>query len=189
MYSSCHCFSNTNNECIFIANHVYCYFVPGRGAEYCSQYVCMSSVYLFVALLTYLKNHLCKLHSFRYVLPVAMAQPSSNNAIRFVLSVLWLTSCFQVMGLTQIQAIGKLFTLTCHMASLNAYPKQSLLCLTACHICFHPVIMVALWNRADRYIFMLWFVLLLLLSFFFFPRLISAAADWMSAILPHTVWP
>jgi len=45
--------------------------------------------------------------------------------------------------------------------------------------------MVALWNRADHYIFMLWFVLLLLLlSFFlFFPRLISAAADWMSAIL------
>ena len=28
-----------------------------------------------------------------------------------------------------------------------------------------------------------------LLLFFFFPRLISAAADWMSAILPHMVWP
>ena len=26
-------------------------------------------------------------------------------------------------------------------------------------------------------------------SLFFFPRLISAAADWMSAILPHMVWP
>ena len=35
------------------------------------------------------------------------------------------------------------------------------------------------------YIFMLWFVL----SSSFFPRLISAAADWMSAILPHMVWP
>jgi len=45
--------------------------------------------------------------------------------------------------------------------------------------------MVALWNRADHYIFMLWFVLLLLS--FFFPHLISAAADWMSAILPHMV--
>jgi len=33
------------------------------------------------------------------------------------------------------------------------------------------------------YIFMLWFVLS------FFPRLISAAADCMSAILPHMVWP
>ena len=48
--------------------------------------------------------------------------------------------------------------------------------------------MVALCNRADHYIFMLWFVLLLLSSSFF-PRLISAAADWMSAILPHMVWP
>ena len=26
-------------------------------------------------------------------------------------------------------------------------------------------------------------------SFFFFPRLISAAADWMSTILRHLVWP
>jgi len=49
------------------------------------------------------------------------------------------------------------------------------------------IIIFALWNRADHYIFMLWFVLLLLLSCF--PRLISAAADWMSAILPHMVWP
>ena len=48
------------------------------------------------------------------------------------------------------------------------------------------LIMVALWNRADHYIFVLLFVLL---SSSFFPRLISAAADWMSAILPHMVWP
>ena len=54
--------------------------------------------------------------------------------------------------------------------------------------CFRPVIMVALWNRADHYIFMLWFVLFSSI-FLFFPRLISAAADWMSAILPHMVWP
>jgi len=29
------------------------------------------------------------------------------------------------------------------------------------------------------------------LSYFFFPRVISAAADWMSAVLPHMdmVWP
>ena len=47
------------------------------------------------------------------------------------------------------------------------------------------LVMVALWNRADHYVFMLWFVLLLS---FFSPRLISAAADWMSAILPHMVW-
>jgi len=53
------------------------------------------------------------------------------------------------------------------------------------------LLMVALCNRADHYIFMLWFVLSFFLSFFlfYFPRLISAAADWMSAILPHMVWP
>jgi len=49
-----------------------------------------------------------------------------------------------------------------------------------------PLVMVALWNRADHYIFILSFVLSF---FFFFPRLISAVADWMSAILPHMVWP
>ena len=30
---------------------------------------------------------------------------------------------------------------------------------------------------------------ILVLSSSFFPHLISAAADWMSAILPHMVWP
>ena len=44
--------------------------------------------------------------------------------------------------------------------------------------------MAALRNRAGHYIFTLWF----LSSFFFFPRLISAVTDWMSTILPHTVW-
>ena len=48
---------------------------------------------------------------------------------------------------------------------------------------FHAVL-AALWHRADHYIFTLWFVL----SSSFFPRLISAVADWMSAILPHMVW-
>ena len=47
-------------------------------------------------------------------------------------------------------------------------------------------IMVALCNRADHYIF----ILFLLLSSFLFPRLISAVRDWMSTILPpHMVWP
>ena len=47
-------------------------------------------------------------------------------------------------------------------------------------------IMVALWSRADHYIFILWFLLLLSS---FFPRLIIAIAEWMSAILAHMVWP
>ena len=43
------------------------------------------------------------------------------------------------------------------------------------------IFMVTLRNRADHYIFILSFVL----SSSFFARLISAAADGMSAILPH----
>ena len=49
--------------------------------------------------------------------------------------------------------------------------------------CLVFLIMVALCNRADHYIFALWFLS------FFFPRLISAVAAWMSTILPHMVWP
>jgi len=48
------------------------------------------------------------------------------------------------------------------------------------------IFMVALWNRADHYIFPCDFYLL---SIFFFRRLISAVWDWMSTILPHVVWP
>ena len=51
---------------------------------------------------------------------------------------------------------------------------------------YRYLIMVALCNRETIYIFMLWFVLLLS---FFFPRLISAAEDWMFTILWHIVWP
>jgi len=54
----------------------------------------------------------------------------------------------------------------------------------------HMLVMVALCNRADHYIFALLFLsvyLLLLLSFF--PRLISASVGWMSTILWHMVWP
>ena len=49
--------------------------------------------------------------------------------------------------------------------------------------------MVALCNRADHYIFMLWFVLSSSFFFLFFPRLISAVGDWMFTILWHMVWP
>jgi len=57
------------------------------------------------------------------------------------------------------------------------------------------LLMVALWNRADlgigRTIIFSCCDLFFFLSFFlsFFPRLISAVAEWMSAILAHMVWP
>jgi len=46
----------------------------------------------------------------------------------------------------------------------------------------HSILTAALWNRTGQYIFILSFVLSIFLSF---PRLISAVADWISAILPH----
>jgi len=106
--------------------------------------------------------------SFLHVLRVAVARPSSNNAIRFVLSVLRLASCFHIMGQTQIQAIGKLFTVTCQVAPLNCIPKAKSTMLDCLPYMF----------SSCRLFF-----------FFFFPRLISAVADWLSTILPHMVWP
>ena len=50
--------------------------------------------------------------------------------------------------------------------------------------------MAALRSRCGHYIFALWF--LSSSSFFYlfsFPRLISAAAEWMSTILRHMMWP
>jgi len=51
--------------------------------------------------------------------------------------------------------------------------------------------MAALWNRAGHYIFILRFLSIFCLSSFyllFFPRLISAAAPWMSTILRHMMY-
>jgi len=45
--------------------------------------------------------------------------------------------------------------------------------------------MVALCNRADHYIFALWFLSIFFFNLFFIPRLISVAADWMSTIMPQ----
>jgi len=46
--------------------------------------------------------------------------------------------------------------------------------------------MVALCNRADHYIFILF---LSSSFFFFFARLISAVGNWMFTILWHMMWP
>ena len=78
---------------------------------------------------------------------------SDNSAIRCVLPVLWMTSCFHIMGQVQIQAVDELFTVTRQVA---LQVKSAILeCLVT----------VALWNRTGHYIFVLWF---LSSSFFFF---------------------
>ena len=49
--------------------------------------------------------------------------------------------------------------------------------------------MAALRSRCGHYIFALWFLSCIFYLSFYIPRLISAAADWMSTILLHMVWP
>jgi len=58
---------------------------------------------LFVCLsvdpLVYLRNHKAELHQFLCMLAVAVAQSSPDGvAIRYVLPVLWMTSCFHLVG-------------------------------------------------------------------------------------------
>ena len=57
------------------------------------MYACLSSQ------LTYFKNDMSKLHkNFLYMLPLAMARSSDDNAIRHVFPVLRMMSCLPVMG-------------------------------------------------------------------------------------------
>jgi len=51
------------------------------------------------------------------------------------------------------------------------------------------IIMVALCNRADHYIFILFLSFFFFFLVLFFPRLISAVGNWMFTILWHMVWP
>jgi len=74
-------------------------------------------------------------------------------------------------------------TFTSHLkldGSTNAFQHE------ISYKCFAALFMVALCNRAEHYIFILF--LLSSSSFFFFPRLISAVGDWMFTILWHMVW-
>jgi len=55
-------------------------------------------------------------------------------------------------------------------------------------LCYTCVFMAAVCNKAGHYIFALW-ILSFSIYLSFIPRLISVAADWMSTILRHMVWP
>jgi len=65
-----------------------------------------------------------------------------------------------------------------------------------CRRCYITAVYKPAYSRRwEKWICCLWspYVIFLpcdfYLSSFFFPRLISAAVDWMSTILPHMVWP
>ena len=72
----------------------------------------------------------------------------------------------------------------CAVASPNIFVFRNSSCDSSVAATRTLFSMVALWNRADHNIY---FHAVVCSSFF--PRLISSAADWMSAILPHMVWP
>jgi len=56
-----------------------------------------------------------------YVMVAVVRSCSDDNAIRYVLPVLWMTSHFLIMRLIQIKAIGELFTVTRQVAPLITF--------------------------------------------------------------------
>ena len=86
------------------------------------------SLGLSVCPLAYLKNlHVETSQNSLHMLLVAVARSSfDDNAISYVLPVLWMTSCFHTMGQIQIQVWSlrrsELFTVTRQVAPLNCTP-------------------------------------------------------------------
>jgi len=76
---------------------------------------------------------------FSVYVTVTEALSSDNNAIHYVLQIPWMTSCFYIIGQTQIQAWslrrGELFTANRQVAPLNCWPgaKSAIAdCLVSC---------------------------------------------------------
>ena len=65
------------------------------------------------------------------------------------------------------------------------------LCNRADHVYFHPVVcsLRSPYVIGQTIIFLPCDFYLSSIFIFFFPRLISAAVDWLYTILPHMVWP
>jgi len=105
---------------------------------------------------------------------------------KYAKNMLWIVT--EKLKLSNKQLLG-LFVCVCalqcaqllhtilHRTDLIIFP----LILQTISIAPMMFIMVALRNRADHYIFMLFLL--------FFPRLISAVGDWMFTTLRHMVWP
>ena len=70
---------------------------PGRGAEYCDRFVCLSVCVCLSASISL--ERWTDFHEFLCRSPVAVARSSSGVvAIRYVLPVLWMTSRLAVVG-------------------------------------------------------------------------------------------
>ena len=111
---------------------------PGRGAKYCDQRVCLSvrshssETTSFWAMRAERQTDRPTVQTswdFLYMLSVTVARSSSgDDAIRYVLPVLWMTLRFQIMGQTQMRnwslRRSELFTVTRQVASLNCAPES-----------------------------------------------------------------
>ena len=88
------------NSVCFVTRH----FASGRRAKYCGESVCLS-----VCLSVHSHNSKTtppKFAQFLCVLPYGVARSSSGGvAIRYVLPVLWITSCFHIMILLRVMCI------------------------------------------------------------------------------------
>jgi len=120
---------------------------------------------------------------------------------RLVVPVLWMTSCFLIIGpmargVDKINVGAVLKQVFQRIHQRTPRPRCFMVALSnrADHIYFHAVssffFMAALCNRGaiiflpcDFYLSIFYLLLL------FFPRLISAATDWISTILLHMAWP
>jgi len=102
-------------------------------------------------------------------------------AIRVTVCIQGLLSGFITIGRYRkwLTDINLMFILIRQMAALV---RRAVVCTVQVLL-----VMAALCNRADHYIFALWF--LSSIFYLFFPRLSSAAVDWMSTILRHMVRP
>ena len=156
-------------QCILTVRH-YCYFIVGRDVKYCDQRVCMS-VHL----------HISK-----------MSRPNFTNfSVRVTSgrgSVLlsWQCNMLCTSGFVDDVVLA-------HNGPYGTWPvgstsdlllgstKAEVWCLQlSCYLLWSPygIGQTIIFSCCDLFLF-----------FLFFHRLISAAADWMSAIFPHMVWP
>ena len=88
-----------------------------------------------------------------YILPVAVAQFSDDNAVRYVLPVLWMTSPCHIMHQIQIQASSlrrsELFTVTRHAGGAAKFPTRGRSQLSS--VALYIAVMTVIQGKGDSF--------------------------------------